>query len=161
MTRTLSTFAVDLPEMTSSAKRVVLGCLVGLAAALLLVGIVSGTFLRHIVQILPIVAAVLLLMRKPAWGAWAAVPIFVFWTFIVVLIWLFLLGLSRIASGHYTVIEILSTFLMAGFSAVGVARSIRLGRSLPVAPRVLLMTAFALAQVAAMWVSFLKPIVNR
>jgi hypothetical protein len=161
MARTLATVAVDPPVLTSSARRVVLGCLVGLAAALLLVGIVSGTILRHIVQILPFVAAALLLKRQPAWGAWAALPIFAFWTLVVVLIWLFLLGLSRIASGHYTVIEIISTFLMAGFSAVGAVRSIRLGRSLPVTPRVLMITGFALAQFAAMWVSFLKPIANR
>jgi len=90
-----------------------------LALALLLVGVVSATFLRHVVQILPIVLVVGVLARRPAWGAYAAIPIFLFWTFIVVLIWLFLLGLSRVANGHYTPIEVVSTFLMAGFSVVG------------------------------------------
>jgi Flp pilus assembly protein TadB len=41
--------------MESSAKRIVLSCLIGLALALLLVGVVSGTVLRHIVQIVPII----------------------------------------------------------------------------------------------------------
>ena len=65
--------------------------------------------LRHIVQILPIVVALVILHRSPAWGAAAALPIFGFWTAIAVLIWLFLLGLSRFASGHYTPIEIALT----------------------------------------------------
>jgi hypothetical protein len=147
--------------MVSSANRILLGCLLGLAAALLLVGVVSGTLLRHIVQIIPIVAAVVLLARRPTWAAWAALPIFGFWSLVVVLIWLFLLDLSSVASGHYTPIEILLTFLMAGFSAVGVVRSIRLGRSLPAAKRLLMMAAFAMLQAAAMWVSFLRPIADR
>ena len=77
------------------------------------------------------------------------------------LIWLFLLGVSRIANGHYTPIEILLTILMAGFSVVGVVRSIPLGRALAVSGRVLVVAVFTAVQVAAMWVSFLKPIANR
>ena len=147
--------------MHDSPKRVVMGCLVGLALALLLVGVVSGTFLRHVVQILPIVAVVAMLTRRPTWGAYAALPIFTFWILIVVLIWLFLLGVSRIANGHYTPIEILLTILMAGFSVVGVVRSIPLGRSLAVSGRVLVVAVFTAVQVASMWVSFLQPIANR
>ena len=116
--------------MNGSAKQVVRACLIGLLLALLLVGAVSGTLLRHVVQILPIVAALVVLQRRPAWGAYAAFPILVFWIFIVLLIWLFLLGLSRIANGHYTLIEIVSTFLMAGFCVIGVTRTIPLGRDL-------------------------------
>lgn len=147
--------------MECSARWVVLGCLIGLALALLLVGVVSGTLVRHIVQILPIVVVLGLLARRPDWGAYAALPIFLSWSFIVVLIWLFLLGLSRIANGHYTPVEVVSTFLMVGFSVVGVARSIPLGRPLPAVWRVLAFALFAALQFAAMWVSFLKPIVNR
>jgi hypothetical protein len=88
------------------------GRLIGLALALMLVGLVSGTVLRHIVQIVPIMVVLAVVRRRPDWGAEAAIPIFLFWTFIVVLIWLFLLGLSRIANGHYTPIEVISTFLM-------------------------------------------------
>jgi hypothetical protein len=147
--------------MDFSQQRVVLGCLTGLAIALLLVGIVSGTFLRHIVQILPIAMAAGVLTRRPDWGAYAAVPIFVFWIFIVVMIWLFLLGLSQVANGHYTAIEVISTSLIAGFSGAGVIKSIPLGRSLPVIRRVFTVILFAVVQVAAMWVSFLRPIANR
>jgi hypothetical protein len=62
-------------------------CLIGLALALLLVGMVSGTFLRHVVQVLPSVLALVILRRRAAWGAYAALPIFMIWTGIVILIW--------------------------------------------------------------------------
>ena len=43
----------------------VVGCLIGLALALLLVGLVSGTVLRHIVQIVPIMVALAVVRRRP------------------------------------------------------------------------------------------------
>jgi hypothetical protein len=147
--------------MESSAQRVVRGCLIGLALALLLVGVVSGTVLRHIVQIVPIMVALGVLARRPDWGAYAALPIVGFWTFIVVLIWLFLLDLSRIANGHYTPIEVVSTFVMAACSIVGVVSGIQLGRPLRAVGRLYTFLLFAVMQFSAMWVSFLRPIANR
>ena len=143
------------------ARRLVAGCLFGLAVALLLVGLVSGTVLRHIVQIVPILAVLALLRRRPDWGAYAAISIFLFWTLVVVLIWLFLLGFSRIANGHYTPIEIVSTFLMMACSLVGVVKCVQLGRTLSAAGRILALVLFAGMQVVVMWVSFLRPIANR
>src|SRR5215510_5365747 len=102
-----------------SNRSFVRACLIGLALALLAVGVVSGTFIRHVVQILPMLLAVLVLHRRPAVGAYAALPIFVFWILIVFLIWLFLLGLTRIVSGHFTLIEILLTIVMAACCAAG------------------------------------------
>jgi len=145
----------------SSAQRVVRACLIGLALALLLVGAVSGTILRHIVQIVPIIVALGVLARRPDWGAYAALPIFGLWTLIPVLIWLFLLGLSRIANGHYTPIEVVSTVVMAACSIVGVVKCIQLGRSLRAAGRLFAFVLFAVMQFAAMWISFLRPIANR
>ena len=147
--------------MESPARPLVVGCLIGLALALLLVGVVSGTVLRHVVQIVPIVLVLAVVRRRPEWGAYAAIPIFLFWTLIVILIWLFLLGQSRIASGHYTPIEVISTFLMMACSLTGVVKCVQLGRRLPGAGRTLAFLLFAGMQVAAMWVSFLRPIANR
>ena len=65
--------------MEPSTRRAVRSCLIALAPALLLVGVVSGTVLRHIVQIVPIVMALGVLARRAAWGAYAALPIFAFW----------------------------------------------------------------------------------
>lgn len=68
-------------------------CLLGLALALVVVGTVSGTIVRHIVQIAPL-ASVGLLARRPAVASSAALPIFALWMAIAVLIWMFLLGVS-------------------------------------------------------------------
>ena len=138
-----------------------LACLIGLGGALLVVGVVSGTLLRHVIQILPIGLAAAVLLRSSEWGAYASIPIFFFWIAIVGLIWLFLLGLSRIASGHYTPIEVVCTFMMAAFSVVGVVGSTLLGKPLRPRARVFAVMLFASLQLAAMWVSFLKPIANR
>ncbi len=147
--------------MVPSSSRIVSICLIGLVIALLLVGAVSGTFLRHIVQVLPILVAAGAVTRWREWGAYAAVPIFLFWLFIVVLIWLSLLGLSRVASGQYTALEIVATFFMAGFAVFGVGASIAVGRTLRPGVRAMAVVFFAALQVVAMWVSFLKPIANR
>ncbi len=99
--------------------------------------------------------------RWPQWGANAALPIFVFWAFIAVLIWLFLLGLSKIANGHYAVTEIIATVFMAGFSVAGAVISIPLGKALRPLQRAFTIALFGVMQVSAMWISFLGPIANR
>ena len=135
--------------------------MIGLALALLVIGGASGTLLRHVVQILPILPVLVVLRRRPASGAYAALAIFSIWIGIVVLIWLFLLGASRIANGHYTPIEIALTFVMAACSLSGAFASFLLGRSLSLLRRVVTFVLFGVLQVVAMWVSFLGPITNR
>ena len=147
--------------MESSARVWVVGCLIGLASALLLVGLVSGTVLRHIIQIVPIIIVLTVVRQRPDWAAYAAIPIFLFWTLVVVLIWLFLLGLSGIASGRYTPIEVMSTFLMIACSIVGVVRCVQLGRPLSALGRTSAFVLFASIQFVVMWISFLGPIANR
>ena len=142
-------------------SRVVSICLIGLAIGLLVVGVVSGTFLRHVIQILPIILAAIVVDRRAHVGAYAALPIFLFWALIMFLIWLFLLGVSRIANGHYTVVEIICTVFMAAFSIIGFVKSVAVGRALRPLGRVLAFVTFAALQVAAMWLSFLPPVVNR
>lgn len=147
--------------MKPSVQPLVRNCLIGLALALLLVGVVSGTLLRHIVQIVPIMVALGILARRPSWGAYAALPIFAFWTLVAVLIWLFLMGLSRIANGHYTPIEVVSTVVMAACSIAGAIKCIQLGRPLRAAGRISMVLLFSAMQFVAMWISFLKSIANR
>ena len=147
--------------MQVTAKTVVQSCLIVLATALLVVGIVSGTLLRHVVQIVPIAVTLVLLRSRASWPAFAALPIFTFWVAIAVLIWLFLLGLSRIANGHYTFIEIVMTIVMAACSIAGGIKSLSLGRSVSVVHAIAVFVLFAAIQVGVMMVSFLEPIVNR
>jgi hypothetical protein len=150
-----------VPQGRLIQLRVVRGCLIAVAVALLLVGVVSGTLLRHVVQIVPIGVALGVLARRPAWGAYAALALFGFWTLMAVLIWLFLLDLSRIANGHYTPIEVACTVVMAASSIVGVVKSVQLGKPLRAGGRLSMLLFFAVMQFSVMWVSFLRPIANR
>jgi len=139
-------------------------CLAVVAVSLLLVGLESGTIVRHVVQILPIPAAIAVALRRPAWGALVAIPIFLFWSLIVILIWLFVLGISRAASGQYTAIELALTVAIALSSVAGIAASGRLVAAPTWSHRVRVLCVFALAggvQFAAMWTSFLPPFASR
>ena len=151
----------DKRDPVPSNPRVISICLIGVAVALLVVGVVSGTFLRHVVQILPVILAVVVVDRRPHLGAYTALPIFVFWALIMLLIWLFLLGISRIANGNYTVVEIICTLFIAGFSVCGIVKAMAVGKALRPLRKMLAFATFAALQVAAMWVSFLPSIVNR
>ena len=52
-------------------------CLVGVALALVLIGVVSGTPVRYLTQVAPIALAMRLLARSPgSLGAYAAVALF-------------------------------------------------------------------------------------
>lgn len=143
-----------------STRRMISICLVGLAAALIVVGLDSGTELRHGIQIVPILAALAVSARRPTWGAYAAIPIFAIWIFIVVLIWAFVLGISRVVTGHFDAVELTCTVFMGGFSAAGIVKGISLGR--PFQPRLLaVFLLFAALQVLALQISFLPAISRR
>ena len=141
-------------------------CLIGVAFSLMLVGIVSGTPLRHLVQVLPIGLALRLASRSPGSlgsllsGAYAAVSLFAFWMLVMVLIWLFLLGLSDIASGQYAPAEVALTIAIAFFCSVGILRGIRAGRLLGRARRIATVAAFWVVQTGVMVVSLVEPIAS-
>ena len=147
--------------MTNSRPAALAVPLGGLVVALLVVGVVSGTVLRHVVQVVPALLASAVVVRRPAIAAYAALPIFIFWILIVALIWLYLAGLSSIASGSYTAAEIVSTVVMAVCCGYGVVRAIPPGRPAPSTARLVTFIVFALLQVAAMWISLSRSIANR
>lgn len=123
------------------------------AIALLLVGVVSHTLFRHVVQIAPVMVALILLIRRSAVGVAAAVPLFAFWLLIMGGIWLFLLGVARIFTGTFPRGEIALTLIIGSASALGLATAHRQGTSLPFATRLGTVTLFAVLQYAAMWLS--------
>jgi hypothetical protein len=143
------------------APRPIVNSLVGLAVALIVVGAVSGTIVRHVVQIAPIVLLLATFGRRPAAAAAAALPLFAFWLAIVVLIWMFMLGVSTIANGHYTPVEIAMTMVMAGCSLFGAVFSIKHSNALSLSARIGWFVLFVVLQVAAMWVSMTRAIATR
>jgi len=142
-----------IPGARTASIGVVTLCLATVMAALLVVGVVSSTMLRHVVQVAPIVLALGLLWRRSEWGVPAAAPLFAFWLLVMGAIWLFLLGLARIVSGTFTPTEIALTILIAGAAAWGLVASSRCGTAVPMALRVVAIASFALLQLGALWLS--------
>jgi hypothetical protein len=124
-----------------------------IAIALLVVGYVSHTMIRHVIQIEPLILALLLLMRRSALGPLAAMPLFAFWFLVMGGIWLFLLGIARVFTGTYSRTEIVLTMIIGAASAAGMAAVFRQGTSVSAPKGLFAVLAFAVLQCAAMWLS--------
>ncbi len=130
-------------------------------AALFVVGIVSHTFLRHVVQSAPLWLAVVLGLKRVRSVRWLALPMLVFWIAIAILVWSFLLGWSRIADGQYSPTEIVMTFVMAGAGLNGVIACLRSRGAGRASTAVGLFLLGAVVQWAAFYLSFLPGIATR
>ena len=104
--------------MSANSRRLAL-CCGTIIAALYIVGLVSGTEIRHVVQTLPLWLGVVFGLRRSQAARWLALPMFLFWLGIMVLIWLFLLGWAHVVSGHFTPTEILMTVVVGIASVLG------------------------------------------
>ena len=134
--------------------RTVAVCLAVVVLGLLAVGIVSHTLFRHAVQVIPVVIALAGISRRAAWGRPAALGAFALWFLIMFLIWLFLLGLARIVTGHYTPAEIALTILIAGASAIGFAAGLRLPRLTGRGSTLAVALLFFLLSYGAVWFTY-------
>ena len=92
-------------------------------AALYVVGAVSHGQLRHFVQTLPLWVPVALAVRRSPWVTWSAMPLLLFWLLIMALVWTFLLGWSRIVTGHYSPTEVGMTIVIGIACIAGLWRS--------------------------------------
>ena len=144
-----------------SRRNAVIACLAGVAAALLVVGVVSGTFVRHVVQIVPVAVALVAVRERPAWGSHAALPIFAWWLSMMVLVWLYLAGVPMFFDGTFTPTEIVLTGLVALFCMLGLLACKRMESTTGIANRLVAVAVFGAFQFAMMWASFLRPFVNR
>ena len=102
-------------------------CSLAVLLALYVVGAVSvppGS-LRHEVQTLPLWFPIVAGLRNKELAKWAALPCFIFWLAIMIVIWLFLLGWARLISGHFFPSEIAMTLVTGVASAVGIATCVR------------------------------------
>jgi hypothetical protein len=147
-------------RLTSGFGGLVAAWLAVVAGALIVVGIVSQTLLRHFIQIAPLIVALSLLPRRSAWGVSAAAPLFAFWFLIMGAIWLFLLGVARIVTGTFTPAEVMLTVIIGVASLFGLGTVYRRGTTIPILARLGTIAAFAVLQFAAMWFS-VQPFVAR
>ncbi len=136
------------------------GYLCGIIIPLLVVGIVSGTLLRHVIQLIPVALALVLTVRKTVWGPSAALPLMFFWLVLMVIIWLFLLGVTTIMTGHFTPVEIAMTIIIGASCTGGVITSLRHpGKGRP-GWRILVFIIFLGLQVFVTWISFQRSVAH-
>lgn len=133
------------------------GALLTVLVALLVVGLVSGTIIRHAVQVLPVLVATVVMVVQPAWGRFAAMPVFAFWLFIMLLIWLYLLGLANVITGNFTPAEVSLTVVIGLACVAGLAASTRETTRSAGSSGVAAFLVFGALQVGAMWLS-LQPV---
>src|SRR5215469_1260940 len=130
-------------------------CLV-VISALYVVGMASGTVLRHVIQTAPLWVAVLMGGRYQPAVKWIAAPMFVLWLLIMIAIWLFLLGWARIVTGTFSAVEIAMTIVIGAACVAGLwaCRGVVFpNRALAAAG---IFAASAAAQLVAMKLSFIR-----
>src|SRR5258708_12712870 len=97
------------PDEHSLGQRLVAIALCGLVVILALVvgvGLASNLVVRHIVQTLPLWFGVALGFRRARATGWVALPFFLFWLALMVLIWLYLLEILRLISLHFSPVSL-------------------------------------------------------
>ena len=134
-------------------------CSLAILVALYVVGAVSHGSLRHEVQTLALWVPIVGGFNRREFARWCGLPCFLFWLVVMVLIWLFLLGIAHVFSGHFSPTEIAMTIVVGLASAVGTVLSLVRARwSWSGAGLVVL---FAALQVALMRISFLPAIAHQ
>jgi cation transport ATPase len=146
---------------TNVDSRKIAICCLTMIIALWIVGVASGEILRHLIQTLPIWIGVLLGFRNSQWGKSAALPFFIFWLAIMTLIWLFLLGWSRIVRGHYSPTEIAMTIVISAAAFLGIILCARMKTQIKFIQAAALFVLTALTQYFAMYVSLLPQFRSR
>jgi len=137
----------------SNPERLLVAATLGLIASLLLVGVVSSTLVRHLIQLVPAYVLLYGTLTHRAWARAGAVPVFVFWLLIVIAIWCFLLGIARIVTGTYTPAERVLTGTIALSSLCGLAAVARIRAAASWATRVAGFMLLAALQWGAFWLS--------
>lgn len=140
---------------------IALCCFAVILALVVGVGLASNLVLRHIVQTLPLWFGVVFGLRRANVAGWLALPSFLFWLVLMIVIWLYLLGITRIISGHFSAVEIAMTIIVGAASLLGFAMFVRLKSFLSPAKAAATFVAIALLQFVCFRVSFLPSIAHR
>ncbi len=140
---------------------VAFGCIAIICSLVLGVGIPGHLVLRHIVQTLPLWAAIVLGFRHSRFTGSVGFPLFLFWLALMSLIWLYLLGISHILSGHFSPLEVAMTILVGAASLAGLAACFRVKHWPSVASSAVLFVVLAAIQWGCFWVSFLPTVAHR
>jgi len=127
--------------------------LLGLIVSLMIVGWVSHTPIRHLVQVSPCLLALFFLWRGYKWAPISVLPLFAVWFVLMTFIWLFLLGIARVLTGHFTPTEIVLTIIIGICCLGGFSTALRDYRGRSIVTPLLVFVVFLALQAAAVWLS--------
>lgn len=150
--------AAQVSELDQASGWRIALCALGLIGALCVVGLVSHTLLRHVVQTIPVWVTVMLGLRRSQWAKWVALPCFVCWLFLMTVIWLFLLGWAHLISGTFTLTEIAMTLIVGMSCIAGIAFCLRTKTRAGAAIASIVFSGMLIIQIVAIRVSFLHGI---
>jgi hypothetical protein len=148
-------------SLGSDPMAIALCCLVVILALVVGVGLASNLVLRHLVQTLPLWFGVAFGFRRGRATGWIALPFFLFWLALMIVIWLYLLGIGHIISGHFSAVEKAMIVIVGGASLIGIVLFARLKSFLSPAKAAAAFVAMALLQLACFRLSFLPAIARR
>jgi len=143
-----------------STNQIIALCAIVQVVSLIVVGVVSDGFARHVLQTVPTWIAMTAAVHGAGWTKWAAIPVFLFWILIALFIWLFLLGVAKILTGTYGPAEIAMTIIFATAGAIGIGASLRQVSGIPVWGGLLIFVVVVTLQVGVMMISLRYPISN-
>jgi hypothetical protein len=88
-------------------------------------------------------------------------PSFLFWLVLMIVIWLYLLGIAHVISGHFSPVEIAMTIIVGAASAAGIAMFARLKSGLSAMKAASIFAVLLLVQWVCFRLSFLPAIAHR
>lgn len=135
-------------------------CLVVILSLAVGVGLASNLVIRHLVQTAPVWIAVALGLRRSRATSWAALPVLLFWLLLMTVIWLYLLGVSHLISGHFSPVEIAMTITVGVASVFGIASCLRFKSSLSPAIKAAVLVLMGIAQFVCFRLSLLPAIAH-
>lgn len=121
------------PLVTSNATQpvwIAVCCLVIILTVVGGIGLASGLLLHHVVQTLPLWVGVVLGFRRSRATGWIGLPLFLFWLALMAIVWLDLLGITRVLTAHFSPLQIVMTIVVGIGSLVGIAMFWRFESSL-------------------------------
>lgn len=98
---------------------------------------------------------------KVSGGGLVSLPCFLFWLALMIMIWLYLLGMPSIISGHFSSIEIAMTIIVGAASLIGIVAFVRLKSFLSGARVAGMFILFAVAQLLCFRLSLLPAVAHR
>lgn len=141
--------------------RILIVCCAAVMAALLVVGVVSHGVIRHILQTSPLWIGIVLGLRNSPLTKWVALPCFAFWLLMMSVIWMFLLGWTRILSGTFSPAEIAMTLVVGTASIFGIFGALKAKGGVRVWSATVTTLLITVLQVTAFQLSFLPQIAHR